>query len=67
MAITSPENEDEMENSQTVMDSFVGIYDGVENKEIYLVVVSEFEGDAGVGRKSSPNLRRKSSPSQLRR
>jgi len=33
------EKEKEMGNGQTVMNSFVGIYNGVENKEIYLWVV----------------------------
>ena len=36
------------------MDSCNRIYHGVENEEIYLWVVSEFTGDAGVGQKSSP-------------
>jgi len=44
------------EMGHTVMDSCNRIYHGVENEEIYLWVVSEFTGDAGVGQKSSPNL-----------
>ena len=59
---SSPENRPEKgkrrRNSQTVMDSRIGIHYGVEDDEIYLVVVVVDAGKRRFGRKSSP----KSSP-----
>jgi hypothetical protein len=48
-----------LRNDETVMDSRKEWQDGVENDEIYLLVVTVFAGDVRGGRKSSPNLRRK--------
>ena len=62
-----PEKGKRRGNSQTVMDSRIGIHYGVEHDEIYLVVVTVFAGDDRGGRKSSPKVRRKPSCGELRR
>jgi len=48
------------------MDSRKEWQDGVENDEIYLVVVMIFARDVRGGRKSSPKVRRKPSCGELR-
>ena len=55
------EKEKEIGNGQTVMNSFVGIYHGVENKEIYLWAVVVVAVTRRFARKSSLEVCRKSS------
>jgi len=58
---------EERERGQPVMDSQNEKRDGVDNDEIYLVVVTVFAGDVRGDRKSSPKVRRKPSCGELRR
>jgi len=58
---------EERERGQPVMDLQNEKRDGVDNDEIYLVVVTVFAGDVRGGRKSSSKVRRKPSCGELRR
>ena len=63
---TSPEKEKRTGNGQTMMDLIKGIHYSEENGEIYLVVVVDVE-TRRFCRKSSPEVHRKPSFSELQR
>jgi len=67
MVMLAGEGKERMGTGQTVTDSRNETWNGVEEIDTNLVMVSEFAGDTGVGRKSSTKVRRKPSCGELRR